>query len=165
MPSFLQFPLFKNLFRSKRAARKRPRRNTAAPHTSDTDLKVIWDNLIDHYFPDGQQLKKYTVRWSTRRQKRTLGSCSITKHTVRIARELMHAQFSEWVEPILYHELCHAYLGKNIQRENGKRAWHGKEFRALERRHPATLPLNAWIKSGGWGKAVRVDRASNRRQI
>lgn len=167
MPKFLQFSLFTRLFGMPPRAKVRPRLSPArsrSPNlTSDQELKLRFDNLIEQYFPERQDLKSYVVRWSARRQKRTLGSCSVSKHRINIARELSHADSKRWVEAVLYHELCHAVLGKDVGKLNGKRAWHGIEFRALERRHPQIEDLNRWIRSGGWGRAVRVDRASRRK--
>jgi hypothetical protein len=57
--------------------------------------------------------------------------------------------------------MCHAALGKGVERKNGKRLWHGPEFRALEARHPKSAELDGWIKSGGWRRAVRSDRSRN----
>jgi hypothetical protein len=74
-----------------------------------------------------------------------------------VARELHDVEYASWLEPLLYHEMCHAVLGSTLH-ASGNRSWHGKEFKALERRHPGSKDLNAWMKSGGWAKAVRRDR-------
>lgn len=130
---------------------------------NDSQLEIIWTTLVDRYFPEKKPvLMSYLIKWSARRQRRTLGSCNITKQKVTIARELSHEEFLRWVEPVLYHELCHAALGLEVPKSRGRRAWHGSDFRALEAKHPEISALNTWIKSGGWGHAVRVDRARRR---
>ena len=116
---------------------------------SDQDLKDIWDKLIDEYFPNRQDLKLYIVKWG-RSQKRTLGSCNISKGRVNIAREFDCPTNFHWAEPILYHELCHAVIGQNVPRFRRRRIWHGEEFKALEKLHPLIPPLKIWIKSVGW---------------
>lgn len=78
---------------------------------------------------------------------------------MRVARELDAPQHARWLPPLLYHELCHAVLGPDVARKQGKRCWHGKEFRALERRHPEIPALDRWIKEGGWRSAVLSARA------
>ena len=67
---------------------------------------------------------------------------------------MQHPECTGVLEALLYHELCHAVLGP-LPVVRGRRAVHGREFRALERRHPAIPALDAWIKQGGWRTAVR----------
>jgi hypothetical protein len=75
-----------------------------------------------------------------------------------VARELFEPAACRWIAPVIYHELCHAVLGDSIVTASGKRAWHGREFRELEARHPDIAALDLWIKSGGWAMAVRSAR-------
>lgn len=133
------------------------RKASAAPQQPqpDTGLSAGWARLIDQYFPQRQDLKDYEVSWSRRRQRRTLGSCNISGRKVRIAKELNHPEFACWVEPVLYHELCHAVLGTAVRSHCGKRAWHGAEFKSLEARHPQSAALAYWMRNGGWQRAVR----------
>jgi hypothetical protein len=72
-----------------------------------------------------------------------------------------NVKFFEYLEPLLYHELCHAVLG-NLREHNKRAKWHGKAFRELEKRHPGIRHLDTWVKEGGFGKAVRTDRALHR---
>ena len=63
-----------------------------------------------------------------------------------------------YLEPLLYHEMCHAALGEP-EIVKGKRIMHGSDFKALEKKHPEITQLNSWIKSGGWNKAVdKIER-------
>jgi hypothetical protein len=55
--------------------------------------------------------------------------------------------------------MCHAILGKDIIKGNKRIAWHGKEFRALESRHPNIKAFDTWVNTGGWLSAVRSDRS------
>lgn len=127
---------------------------------SDQRLKNLWRELRLAYFPDRPDLDRYVISWSSRRQRRVLGSCSVERAQVRIARELDHPECADWLSPLIYHEMCHAALGQAVGRyRGGKRAWHGPEFRKLERRHPNIAGLDRWIREGGWARAVRVDRA------
>lgn len=136
----------------------RTRRSNPKPVLSDNALLQLWGELIDKYYPERQDLKQYHVQWSRRRQRRTLGSCNMSKRRVRIAEELNRPDLFRWAEAVLYHELCHAVLGTEVFSRCGRRAWHGKEFKELETRHPDSAALDAWVRSGGWARAVRGAR-------
>lgn len=124
-----------------------------------SNIKDLWIAIRFVYFPERNDLDKYLVVWSKRRQRRVLATCNVTAQKVIVAQELNDPRFHKWVQPILYHEMCHAFFGKDVPRENGRRAWHGKEFRKLERRHPQIPELDYWIKSGGWKFAVHSHRS------
>lgn len=157
-----QLPLI--FVRKSRRAIARPKRNRQfKAELSDTALHTSWVQLIREYFPEREDLISYTVVWSKRRQKRVLGSCALIKRKVTVARELNYPDHQQWLAPLLYHELCHAVLGDSVRAQCGRRAWHGTEFRNLESRHPLSVDLDLWIKSGGWRKAVRSDRSKRAR--
>lgn len=122
---------------------------------SDKGLHEIWFSLQNEFFPEEKYLLSYTVCFSGRKQKRVLGSCNITDKRVKIAKELNDEEFSMWLPPLLYHEMCHAVLGKNVPSKNGRKLWHGTTFKKIEMRHPLMHSFNVWVKSGGWLKAVR----------
>lgn len=124
---------------------------------SDPLLGSVWLKLRHEYFPDRPDIDDYQILWSNRKQKRTLASCSIEQHKVRVARELNAPRCWGWLEPLLYHEMCHAYLGRTPE------GYHGRTFRKLEKRHPLTKALEDWIKAGGWFSTVRSDRARRAR--
>lgn len=126
---------------------------------SDPYLYEIWANLQRTFFKDRTDLLGYSVSWSRRRQKRVLASITYRDKRVRVAKELNHPDYIQLLEPLLYHEMCHAVIGANVEKRNGKRLWHGAEFKQLERLHPDTRSLDQWIKSGGWVRAIRRDRA------
>jgi len=123
------------------------------------ELKQLWLTLRSEFFPERHDLDDYVVRWSRRRQKRTLASCNIIGRVVAVAKEMKHQDATAWLAPLLYHEMCHAVLGTAVTRQCGKRAWHGREFKSLECRHPQISALDAWIKSGGFHAVVRSERA------
>lgn len=126
---------------------------------SDLELRALWIGLRKYFFPDRPDLDSYRVYWSNRPQKRTLASCSLDRRAIRVARELNYPQHKQWLSPLLYHEMVHAYLGFSVYSEEGRSNWHGAEFKKLERRHPGIKRFDAWVKSGGWETAVRSDRA------
>jgi len=151
------------LFRGvgRRAIRRgapRPKRATS-PVKSDEFLQRVWVALRTEYFPDRPELDSYTVSWSVRSQKRVLASCNIRRRCVVVARELFEPTACRWIQPVLYHELCHAVIGEQVQISGGRRQWHGRDFRKLEARHPDIEAMNVWIRSGGWAMAVRAHRA------
>jgi len=138
--------------------RAKPRARSKSAPLDASELKEIWHELAQNYFADSKDLPKYHISWSSRRQKRVLASCNIRRKCVRVARELRHPDSKEWLEPIIFHEMCHAVLGEAVEKRGRKRAWHGPSFKALESRHPRTHDLKLWIKTGGFSKAVRAHR-------
>ena len=139
--------------------KKRLSVSRCADQREDLVLKSIWLRVRAEYFPDRLDLDAYTVRWSRRRQRRVLASVSITRKFVCVAKELASEAHYCWLEPLLYHEMCHAVLGENVVIKKRKRQWHGTEFKLLERNHPASSSLDLWIKTGGWSRAVQSSRA------
>jgi hypothetical protein len=129
------------------------------PRKSDPQLVSLWQDLQKSYFPERTDLLDYTVSWSTRRQKRVLASVHIRRKIVSVAQELRREDTKQWLPAILYHEMCHAFLGEEVPREGGKRAWHGSAFKALVAKHPETEPMERWMRSGGWHHVVRSERA------
>lgn len=121
-------------------------------------LRHIWLSVRNEYFPHRHDLDDYVLAWSGKPQKRTLASCNIKRRRVQVAREMDHEAAVAMLEPLLYHEMCHAVLGMSVVRETQRSQWHGREFRALERRHPMMPQLDHWVKSGGWQSVVRSDR-------
>lgn len=113
-------------------------------------LKSIWRETRQRWFPSRPDLDSYQMRWSARKQKRTLASCNLHDRRVVVARELNYPEYFCWLEPLLYHEMCHAFLESRF---------HDKRFYAVERRHPGIRAFDAWINAGGWARAVRSDRA------
>ncbi|RIL06265.1 MAG: hypothetical protein DCC75_10975 [Proteobacteria bacterium] len=140
-----------------------PKKRLSTPRPNPFVLMEIWKRLVHNYFPERADLLNYRVCWSARRQKRTLASCHIKQRKVRVARELSAPEHACRLEPLLYHEMCHAVLGEEMAlsyRSRGMKVpWHGTEFRALEVKHPKSRELEAWIKGGGWSRAVRSSRA------
>lgn len=133
------------------------------PLVNDEFLHKVWVTLRTEYFPDRPDLDTYILTWSVRRQKRVLASCNIRQRRVVVARELFEPSACRWIQPVVYHELCHAVIGEGVSRQGGRRQWHGSEFRALEARHPDIEAMNLWIRSGGWAMAVRANRARRAR--
>lgn len=145
----------------------RPLRSIETLPTVDARLHLLWVSVRRTYFPDRGDLDSYVVTWSRRRQRRVLASCNWHRRKVVVARELRDDAFNEWLEPLLYHEMCHAVLGRAVSKTRRGHAWHGPEFKSLERRHPQISALDSWIRSGGWHHAVRrargVESAARRR--
>ena len=124
-------------------------------------LTTIWLDLVREYFPHLIDLNDYKLLWSTRKQKRVLASCNVYKKRVIVAQIFQNPKYSLLLDPLLYHEMCHAALGPP-QTMNGRRIIHGKDFYELEKRHPRIELLNKWIKDGGWHVAIRKRPVRNR---
>jgi len=125
------------------------RREVISPPFSSEILREKWLKTRLSYFPESPHLDDFQIVWSGRRQIRTLGSCSPYRRKISIAGELNHHSCLPQLEPLLYHEMCHAYLAPFNCRK------HGIEFHKLERRHPQIKALRRWIKIGGWAAAVK----------
>jgi hypothetical protein len=125
-------------------------------------LESTWISLIKRFFPEANRLYEYDCKWSTRLQKRTLASCNLQRKRIVVAQELNDPLFYRTLSPLLYHEMCHAFLEDNISKKRGKLQWHGPEFKRLEERHPEIPWLDLWIKEGGWRYAVARHRARRR---
>ncbi|MCO6430355.1 MAG: SprT-like domain-containing protein [Deltaproteobacteria bacterium] len=134
----------------------------ASDYSSFRCLQRYWSAIRREYFPERPDLDEYLVSWSPRRQKRVLAVCNVQRRRVVVAQELDDPRYHQWLSPILYHEMCHAFFGKDVPKVNGRRAWHGRAFRELEGRHLQIQALNEWIRSGGWLSAVRSHRARSR---
>ncbi len=124
--------------------------HTGKGRLSSSCLKRLWLQIRHEWFPQRPDLDQYQIYWSTRPQLRTLASCCFESKRISVARELSYANCEQWLEPLLYHEMCHAYLD-TIK--------HSKEFKVIENRHPLIKLFDNWIDSGGWGTAIRSDRA------
>lgn len=131
----------------------------------DTGLFEIWRRLVIQYFPDRPDLLSYRISWSHRKQKRCLASCNAEKRQVNVSGAL-NTPYLNWVlEPLIYHELCHAVIGPVHRVRGQRRSLHGREFKILERRHPDIKKLDQWIRDGGWQRAVRAARARERENL
>ena len=130
---------------------------------TNQSLKNLWLSVRARYFPDRDDIDSYFVGWSARNQRRTLASCNIHRRRIKVARELNHPNFYMWLEPLIYHEMCHAILGDKVEVRRRKRQWHGIEFKTLERRHPRSAALTEWVRTGGFQHAVRSHRSRRTR--
>lgn len=150
------FQLSFDLFRPSRPKRKAVRRPP-----DDPALSEIWFKLQQGYFPEVQTLNSYQIVWSTRKHRNTLASCNVELRRVSVAAAMKHPPSNIHLEALLYHEMCHAVLGRpKVVR--GRRQVHGRDFKSLERRHPGIPALDSWVKSGGWHAEVR---SFNRRKL
>ncbi len=143
---------------SKPSLSRKPRKKINRTRSSDPILLELWTKIAQEYFPQHLHINTYSINWSKRSQKRTLASCNISHLRVNVARELNYPEYQEHLEPLLYHEMCHAALGLEVPKRRGKRQWHGHLFKSLERQHPRMQSFDAWVKSGGWQSCVRSDR-------
>ncbi len=133
----------------------------AQQDTDEDILRSIWTRLRKEYFSEREDIDDYTVRWSKRDQSSSLASCSIEFRRVVVAPAMRLSESLPYLEPLLYHEMCHAILGP-AKEVNGRRILHGKDFKELERRHKQIPLLNSWIHSGGWDAAVERHRETLR---
>lgn len=122
-----------------------------------TSLKDEWLFVRKTYFPDRPDLDDYRVVWSTRRHTSTLASCNVERRRILVAAAFQLEEAKPHLEALLYHEMCHAVLGRP-KRVGRRRVIHGRDFRELERRHPGIPELDRWIKLGSWHTATRKSR-------
>lgn len=139
---------------------KRPLNRKSKSAVKD-ELNQLWCSIRASYFPDRNDIDDYRVIWSMRRQTRSLATCNVHTKKVNVAHAMNRPEYQAYLEALLYHEMCHAVLGE-AKIVNGRRVIHGREFKALERRHPGIKPFDAWIKAGGWRQAVRREGQARR---
>lgn len=132
----------------------------APPIQNKIELHDLWKKIRVEYFPEHNEIDNYRVLWSKRKHSSCLASCNYQRKKVIVADVMSQDECYEYLEPLLYHEMCHAVLGKPAV-VNGRRVMHGREFKALERRHPQIKKLDAWLKTGGWNRAVKKWRKMN----
>lgn len=131
--------------------------------STDEVLQTRWQRLQTQFFPERVDILDYEVRWSARVQKRVLGSCNLTHRRVRISRAMDRPELTHLLEALIHHEMCHAIVGAQLS-ARGRRIFHGRDFRVLERAHPEAMLLDEWIRAGGWQQAVRSYAATVRYQ-
>ena len=131
-----------------------PAASVREPHPSG-DLRQMWISIRQHYFPAQPELDTYSLSWSYRNHRCTLASCNVDRRRILVAHLMRYPEAISFLEPLLFHEMCHAALGKP-KRRGRRRILHGREFRALERQHPRIVELDGWIKAGGWHRLVRL---------
>lgn len=132
-----------------------------AESPSERSLSDIWRALHEKFFAEHAVLKEYKLTWSTRKHRRTLASCNVARKRISVAPVMKLPEAAQHLEALLFHEMCHAVLGKP-KRVNGRRQIHGREFKLLERLHPEIPALDRWIASGGWYAAARKYNRANR---
>jgi hypothetical protein len=147
----------------KRISRPKPARRISPETAQTVSLVESWKSLQQRYFPDRLDLLDYQLCWSKQVQTRCLASCSTEKRRILVANAFRDFDTGDFLEPLLYHEMCHAVLGKPRVGKKGRRILHGREFKELEKRHPKIPALDAWIEEGGWSKLVR--KAKRRKKV
>lgn len=129
--------------------------------SGDAELLALWRRVRAIYFPERPDIDSYRVVWSKREHTSTLASCNAERRRVSVARAMQRPDALPHLEALLYHEMCHAVLGKPEVRD-GRRIIHGSDFKRLEQLHPGIPALDAWIKQGGWRQVVRETRKTLR---
>lgn len=139
-----------------------PTTTAAVSNSNEFDLAGLWLRVRRQYFPRRGDLDSYRIRWLRANQTRTLACCNTHTRTVTVAGLLNDPAYHRYLEPLIYHEMCHAVLGPpKVVR--GRRVIHGKAFKELERLHPEIPILDKWIADGGWRRAVARDRSMRAR--
>jgi len=127
-------------------------------------LLDIWNDLREQYFPNHPHLNDYKIIWSERKHRRTLASCNVERKRISVAPVMKLPEANQYLEALIYHEMCHAVLGMP-ERVNGRRRIHGRDFKNLEMLHHGIPHLDRWIANGGWIAAARkYNRAMTRKR-
>lgn len=133
---------------------------TRSEKSSVLCLRKEWLRIRQTYFPSRSDIDDYDLLWAKRKQTRCLASCDYVKRKVTVAKQMAEPEARTYLEPLLYHEMCHAIIGVPPEK-NGRRQIHGRDFKKLERRHPQIQALDAWINSGGWQRVTRKFYSQN----
>jgi hypothetical protein len=133
-------------------SRRLPAPGDLAPRGRCFDLTEFFDRLNRDYFDGeiaagvswGQATRRRATRRRTRRQTIRLGSYDYERRLIRIHPVLDRPQVPTFVvESVLHHEMVHAALPAIVR--NGRRRFHTRHFRALERRYRHQEQADAWI--------------------
>jgi hypothetical protein len=112
------------------------------------DLQSIFERLNGEYFA-GKLVSVITwgiVSPGRAVRKRTLGSYSNTTDTIRINPVLDKRSVpGYYIEFVVYHEMLHSAIG--IQKKNGRRAVHTRDFREREQLFKEYEMAMQWEKS------------------
>jgi len=152
--NFTQLSLFFKPLLKPTPKQPTPRKRKSTNRVSDPKLFETWKRLQESYFPDSLFLNEFKVCWSNRHQTSCLASVNLQTKIVRVAPAMKLPESQLFLEPLLYHEMCHAIVGIKVVR--GRRKIHSREFKNLENLHPHIKFLDIWIKNGGWSKAVKL---------
>ncbi len=128
--------------------RKLPRSFPVRTQGNYHDLRSIFERLNREYFA-GKLIS--VITWGTVSRgrvvrKRTLGSYSISTDTIRINPVLDKKTVpGYYIEFVVYHEMLHSAIG--IQKKNGRRAVHTRDFREREQLFKEYEKAMQWEKS------------------
>ena len=120
-----------------RSRKRRSRRVLLNPTGSHHDLRAMFDRLNKKFF---EHMVTAKIGWGKRRRRKArrridFGAYYPESNRIRIHPSLDSRDVPRYfVEFIVHHEMCHAYLAGTLF---GRDGCHTPEFRALEKRHPA----------------------------
>jgi len=107
------------------------------------NLLEIFNELNTIYFQEA--LQQPHISWSRRKNRHRLGSYHADQKKLLISRILDHPHVPLFVvEGIVYHEMLH--MIHPIQRHNGRRIIHGRNFKNDERKFVNHIKLERWLK-------------------
>lgn len=127
-----------------REKKRRSRRVVLNPTGSHHDLHAMFVKLNKKFF---EKMVTARIGWGKRRRRKArrridFGAYYPEANRIRIHPALDHDDVPRYfVEFIVHHEMCHAYLAGTLF---GRDGCHTPEFRALEKRHPAFERALAW---------------------
>ncbi len=142
--------------RAEIAAAARPRRRTSRISAGAAhDLIPVLERIRQRYFGG---LGDVAICWSPAREgargrgrrsrirSRALATYSFEDRTIRVSRVLDSPRVPEFVlEWIVYHEMLHHVLP--LETSRGRRRFHTRRFRALERAYERYEEARAWEKA------------------
>lgn len=130
---------------------KANRSNTDALSPEES-LVALWQELAREYFPDNTQVKKVTVRYAKRnRSMPTPVHCDFKKNTAEFSPRLNSKETLKFIPALAYKAMCGFVLKEESDTEV-RAVEKRSEFSSLERRHPGTQEVQAWIASGAWAE-------------
>jgi hypothetical protein len=136
-----------NRHRIRRDGRRRPRLRTAGCHH---DLAELFHELNTAWF--GGMVESVRVTWGRRapQQRRLRRSIRLGTYVAEDSLIRIHPVLDQpWVPRffvayVLFHEMLHVVVPAPVR--NGRQCFHGREFRAHERRYPDYGRALAWEK-------------------
>lgn len=133
-----------------RPRRRGMRRVSLNPQGAHHDLEKMFDRLNRRFF---DEMVTARIGWGRKRKRKARSRIDFGAYYPEANRIRIHPELDQvrvpafFVEFIVHHEMCHAYLAGTLF---GRDGCHTPEFRQLEKKHPAYEKALAWEEANAW---------------
>lgn len=111
------------------------------------DLDTVFEKINNIHF--NSSIKKPHLGWSLNKSIRRLGFYDHERNLLVVSKVFDHRNVPAYVvDYIMYHEMLHILFP--VERQNGRRIVHSKEFKNQEIRFPEYTMATKWINKKLW---------------